>query len=164
MRAGRAICLAAVLVLAPVSMAAQDLDRGLAALRAGDYLTAAGEFEQGNAAAQNTHGYMYENGLGIPQDHAEAVRWYRRAAEQGHARAQNNLGAMYAGGLGVPQDYVEAHMWLKLAQANRLTEGRELRALPQAETARSDIPEAQRRARLRFDSGHFDSGYRDCGR
>ena len=39
----------------------------------------------------------------MPQDHAEAIRWYRKAAEQGHADAQYNLGIMYYEGKGVPQ-------------------------------------------------------------
>ena len=47
---------------------------------------------------------MYDNGEGVPEDDAEAVRWYRRAAEQGHALGQYNLGFMYASGEGVPED------------------------------------------------------------
>ena len=35
---------------------------------------------QGNAAAQHNLGVMYENGEGVRQDDAEAVRWYRQAA------------------------------------------------------------------------------------
>jgi len=35
---------------------------------------------------------MYSNGLGVPQNHKEAVKLYRQ-------------------GKGVPQDYVLAHMW-----------------------------------------------------
>ncbi|MXX10919.1 MAG: SEL1-like repeat protein [Nitrospira sp. SB0675_bin_23] len=31
---------------------------------------------------------MYAQGRGVPEDAAEAVRWFRRAAEQDHARAQ----------------------------------------------------------------------------
>jgi len=31
---------------------------------------------------------MYEKGLGIPQDYAQAVNWYRKAANQGDADAQ----------------------------------------------------------------------------
>jgi hypothetical protein len=54
---------------------------------------------------------MYYNGKGVPQDYAEAARWYRKAADQGNADAQNNLGVMYGNGQGVPQDYVRAHMW-----------------------------------------------------
>ena len=53
---------------------------------------------------------------------AEAVKWYRLAAEQGFARAQHNLGLMYANGTGVPQDDVLAYAWLNLAveQGNEL--------------------------------------------
>ena len=38
---------------------------------------------------------MYDEGLGVIPDYAEAVRWYKMAAVQGDARAQNNLGLMY---------------------------------------------------------------------
>ena len=40
--------------------------------------------EQGDADAQFNLGVMYETGGGVLQDYAEAVRWYRLAAEQGH--------------------------------------------------------------------------------
>jgi TPR repeat protein len=59
--------------------------------------------EQGHALAQNSLGFMYENGRGVPLDDAEAVAWYRKAAEQGNDRAQHNLGLMYKKGRGVPQ-------------------------------------------------------------
>ena len=49
------------------------------------------------------------------KDYAEAVRWYRRAAEQGDADAQYNLGLKYLDGEGVPQDYARAYGWLNLA-------------------------------------------------
>ena len=39
---------------------------------------------------------MYATGRGVPEDDAEAVRWYRLAADQGDAGAQHNLGLMYA--------------------------------------------------------------------
>ena len=58
------------------------------------------EFEK-NAQAQYNLGVMYDEGRGVRQDDAEAVRWYRQAAEQGYAAAQYNLGAMYANGRGV---------------------------------------------------------------
>jgi TPR repeat protein len=48
--------------------------------------------EQGHADAQYTLELMYDNGEGVPQDDAEAVRWYRLAAEQRLARGQFNLG------------------------------------------------------------------------
>lgn len=65
--------------------------------------------------AQNTIGVMYYLGQGVRQDSAEAMRWYRKAAEQGNAKAQTNLGIMYYGGQGVPQDYAEAMRWYRKA-------------------------------------------------
>jgi TPR repeat protein len=53
----------------------------------------------------------------VPRDDAEAVRWYRKAADQGDADAQRNLGLMYATGRGVARDDVEAWRWLR--KANR---------------------------------------------
>ncbi len=58
---------------------------------------------------------MYGKGLGVPQDYADAVKWYRKAAEQGMADAQYNLGLKYDNGLGVPQDYAEALKWYRKA-------------------------------------------------
>ena len=58
---------------------------------------------------------MYDNGQGVPQDNAEAVRWYRKAAEQSQAAGQNNLGVMYDNGEGVPQDDAEAVQWYRKA-------------------------------------------------
>jgi TPR repeat protein len=41
---------------------------------------------------------MYDTGNGVRQDDAEALKWYRKAAEQGSAPAQDSLGEMYARG------------------------------------------------------------------
>lgn len=49
-----------------------------------------------------------------PQDFAEAMRWYRLAADQGDANAQNNIGAMYEHGMGVPVDTAQAAKWYRL--------------------------------------------------
>jgi hypothetical protein len=68
-----------------------------------------------SAVAQFNIGLMYHNGWGVPQDDAEAVKWYRMAAEQGLADAQNSLGLMYRNGWGVPRDYVEAARWYEKA-------------------------------------------------
>jgi TPR repeat protein len=58
---------------------------------------------------------MHENGRGLLQDYAEAIKWYRLAAEQGDAGAQSNLGAMYANDEGVPQDRTKAARLFQLA-------------------------------------------------
>ena len=52
---------------------------------------------------------------GTPQDYAEAVRWWKKAADQGEAWAQSCLGLAYDRGQGVPQDYAEAVRWWKRA-------------------------------------------------
>jgi hypothetical protein len=57
---------------------------------------------------------MYMVGRGVKQDDAEAVQWYRKAAEQGHADAQHNLGLMYMEGRGVKQDDAEAVKWWRM--------------------------------------------------
>ena len=51
----------------------------------------------------------------MPQDYAEAVKWYRLAADQGLSNAQLDLGNIYYYGKGVPQDYAEAVKWYRLA-------------------------------------------------
>ena len=55
------------------------------------------------------------NIVGVPKDAAEAVKWYRAAAEQGYAQAQYNLGVCYYNGEGVKRDRQEAKKWLRKA-------------------------------------------------
>ena len=73
--------------------------------------------EQGDADAQTRLGLRYSSGQGVPQDPAEAARWYRRAADQDHPHAQIMLAASYAAGYGVPLDQTEAAHWFHLAAA-----------------------------------------------
>ena len=49
----------------------------------------------------------------MPKDEAEAVKWYRAAAEQGQAEAQFNLAGCYRNGWGVPKDEAEAVKWYR---------------------------------------------------
>ncbi|TAL01515.1 MAG: trypsin-like serine protease [Rhodospirillaceae bacterium] len=72
---------------------------------------------QGNATAQNDLGVMYDTGNGVPQDYAEAVKWFRKSAEQGNPVAQYNLGAKYGNGQGIAQDPKESLKWFRLAAA-----------------------------------------------
>jgi TPR repeat protein len=57
----------------------------------------------------------YAHGRGVEKDEAEAVVWYRKAAEQGDAAAQCNLGVKYAHGRGVEKDEAEAVVWYRKA-------------------------------------------------
>ena len=110
---------AAAMLLVTLPAAAQTFDAALEAYVRGDYATALAGFqnyaEQGYAAAQSILGHMYANGEGVPEDDAEAVRWYRLGAEQGNAAAQFLLGGMYANGEGLPKDNAEAVRWFRLA-------------------------------------------------
>ncbi len=59
-------------------------DEGVAAYKRGDYATALREWrplaEQGNAKAQYNLGVMYGNGVGVPQDEAQAYMWFKLAS------------------------------------------------------------------------------------
>ena len=65
--------------------------------------------------AQHNLGVAYYSGQGVAQGDAEAVKWYRKAAEQGLAMAQDNLGNMYMEGRGVPLDIEEGRRWIARA-------------------------------------------------
>ena len=58
---------------------------------------------------------MKKAGGGGAQNYAEAVLWYRKAADHGNAFAQFHLGLSYASGRGVTQDYAEAVSWYRKA-------------------------------------------------
>ena len=58
---------------------------------------------------------MHGNGDGVPENYAEAVKWFRLAAAQGYAGAQYNLGLMHHYGLGVPENLAEAVKLYRLA-------------------------------------------------
>ncbi len=118
----RAALLALVLSLGMAAPTlAGPLQDGVAAAQRGDYATALQLWRplavHGNDAAQFDLGLMYDHGRGVPQNDAEAAKWYRLAAAQGNADAQNNLGVMYAHGRGVPQNDAAAVKWYRLAAA-----------------------------------------------
>jgi len=73
--------------------------------------------EQGSAEEQYNLGLQYEKAL--PQDHREAVQWYRMAATQRHAGAFYRLCVLSDLGRGLPQDYQEALRWCHLAADQR---------------------------------------------
>ena len=72
---------------------------------------------QGVASAQIKLGDMFAKGDLVPEDDAEAMKWWRMAADQGDANGQHNMGVAYFSGEDVPQDYVQAYMWWSLAVA-----------------------------------------------
>ncbi len=75
--------------------------------------------KQGDLSAQLKLGYMYEQGIGIPQDYHQAQTWYTAAAEKGSNKAQYLLGRLYQlGYLGTSPDYKLARQWYALAQTH----------------------------------------------
>jgi TPR repeat protein len=71
--------------------------------------------EHGDAKAQFDVASAYYLGRGVSQDYAEALRWYRMAADRGEPGAEDALGYMYLKGQGVPQDYAQAFQWYRRA-------------------------------------------------
>ena len=84
----RSILIGMGFALATVAMAG-PLEDGQAAYRTKDYTAALRLFQplgdKGNAAGQNALGLMYVHGFGVPHDDAEALKWFRLAADQGFA-------------------------------------------------------------------------------
>jgi uncharacterized protein len=101
---------------------------------------------------------MYESGNGVVQDYAEAVRWYRLAAEQGFANAQNNLGVTYETGQGVLQNNILSHMWYNIASENGYKKSSEWRDEIAAKMTESDLAKA-----LAMAKECMSSGYKNCG-
>jgi TPR repeat protein len=103
-----AIRLAFALVLAQVISWGQTVERGI-----DEALLA--KATAGDPEAQTKIGISYETGQGAPKDYAQAVAWYRKAADQGFARAQYILGNCYSHGEGMPVDYVQSAAWYQKA-------------------------------------------------
>ncbi|WP_216854934.1 tetratricopeptide repeat protein, partial [Burkholderia sp. L27(2015)] len=74
--------------------------------------------KDGNAEAQAMLGFLYRFGLGVPEDHAEAVNWFHKAAAQGNAWAQQSYGAALLRGDGIVQDIAQGIAWLQKAGDN----------------------------------------------
>jgi hypothetical protein len=72
----------------------------------------------GNVAALYHLGRCYEQGLGVSQDAACSLAYYKKAAENGHSGAQCKLGIMHENGLnGAPLNTQIAQYYYSLAAA-----------------------------------------------
>jgi hypothetical protein len=124
--------IAVVLLSSGNPVEAASFRQGVSAFNRQDYVSASWIFiplaEQGDPAAQNYLGFMFETGRGVPQNYTEAAMWYRRSAEQGYGAAQYSLGLLYDKGFGVPRDVMEANKWLNLSTAIASPRERERRA------------------------------------
>src|SRR5579872_6033572 len=107
-----------VLGLAGPAMAS-ELDDAVAAAHRGEYASALQQLsplaEGGDARAQFDIGFMHARGWGVPPNPAEAIPWYRKAADQGLPVAQHFLGVAYVNGEGVQADDTQAARWFARA-------------------------------------------------
>jgi uncharacterized protein len=108
-----------------------------------------GRAATGDPAAQFNLGERYHDGLGVPRDYEEALKWFLRSAEQGHAKARLNAGMMLFLGRGSAPDGAEAVKWLVLAD-----EGGEAKARAALETMSKrlapEVVEAGRRRAIAY--------------
>lgn len=102
--------------------------------------------EQGHVSSQVDLGGEHESGENLPQDYAEAVKWYRKAALQGNADGQYSLGTMYESGHGVEIDYTEAVKWYTKAanQGDAMAQFRLGVAYSKGRLVKQDFAEAAR--------------------
>jgi len=110
---------------------------------------------------QTDLGNEYHEGVGVAQDYAEAMKWYRLAAAQGNANAQNNLGTMYYNGSGVAQDYAEAVKWYRkaAAQGNANAQNNLGAMYERGEGVPQDDAEAMKWYRLAAAQGNADAQF-----
>jgi TPR repeat protein len=71
--------------------------------------------KRGDAKAQFAVAEAYRTGKGVNEDFAQALYWYRAAAEQGNISAQNNLGTMFQNGVGTEESPSMAAFWYRRA-------------------------------------------------
>lgn len=77
----------------------------------------------GNMEAADKLGDLYwVNRPNHPENHVEAARWYRMAAEKDDGYAQYQLGCLLLDGKDIPHDPVEGEAWLKKSVDNGYSE------------------------------------------
>jgi hypothetical protein len=90
---------------------------------------------------------MYDRGIGMEQDLAEAFKWFNRAANQGFPTSQHTLGCWFAAGRGDLFNSIEASKWLLLAEANGFEGANLARRKVQFGMTQEQIDESIRRAK-----------------
>lgn len=96
-----------------------DFEKGIVAYQADDLPLAYKEFresaEKGHMESQFNLAVMFEQGIGVGKDEAQALEWYSKSAAQGNAGAQFNLGVLYENGRGTAVDFAKANAWYRKA-------------------------------------------------
>jgi len=78
---------------------------------------------------------------------AEAVKWWKKAAEQGQPSAQYNLAQALQDGKEVSQDLIEAYKWYSLAAEGGDRDAAALRNELAVKLSPAEVGEALKRAR-----------------
>lgn len=85
--------------------------------------------DAGEARANLMIATIYENGMGVPVDKAQAVKQYEIAAQRGIAKAYSRVAQAYARGTGVPRDKDKALANARRAAQSGDVEGSFLQAI-----------------------------------
>ena len=146
-----------ILLLLATSCAGET-STGERAYARGDYFSAATAFRdaanKGDVRAQKRLGDMYADGVGVPQNYTEAIKWYCRSAEQGYEPA---LARLYGFGFaGRPSAYETSN--LKAACEPLLHPPPRVEAVPQ--TDKENGSEDIRVTIERYTTTDDNSGYR----
>jgi uncharacterized protein len=146
------ICLSVALFwsMCAVPAKAGPLDDGNAAMHRKDFAAALELLgplaRDGNAIAQFNLGFLFDEGLGVPQNHMRAFNWYLKAANQGLIQAQYVVSYYYRRGRGMQQNTVEALMWIDLAASGGLPHADIELQEQEDQMTRAAIAEGQRQA------------------
>lgn len=103
----------------------------------------------------------HEAGVGKKQSYAEAMEWYRKAADAGDVTAMNELGTYFYHGYGVKKDRIEAIRWhRKAALLGNATSMAWVGWMHQdGSGVRKDYVEAMRWYRMAADAGNATAMY-----
>ncbi len=74
---------------------------------------------KGNPIDMDDVAWAFFEGKGVPQDKAQAIVWWTKAAELGDAQSQYNLGKCHEYGEGVSRNIAEAQRWYAEAEKPR---------------------------------------------
>jgi TPR repeat protein len=77
---------------------------------------------QEELAADFAKGAQYERGSGVSMDYAQALAWYRKAADAGYPPAEHAMGLMTAVGHGIVRDEKAANEWFRRAAEHGFAE------------------------------------------
>jgi uncharacterized protein len=109
-----AIALAAVLIPQPGGLARAQ-NSAQASVRQRAIADLKQQAFAGEVNAQIQLGVIYLTGDGVAKDDAEAMTWFRKAADQTNPLAERYMAEMYFKGRGVPADNMEAAKWLRMS-------------------------------------------------